>query len=129
MNLYGTVSVFELIPVPAESQLCARRPIAKKIGHDSQHRVGPLVAVIGATLGLLLCRWDTAMGGVVVSLSFSPGSPGVILDPYCPALSGWLVAFGVIGFAGIIYTLGVKLLPIFPIEYDEALAAREGRRD
>ena len=92
-------------------------PMLIYLSPRANRRYGNLViAAVGTTIGLLLCRWDTSLGGVAVSMSYSPSNPGVVLDRYLPALSEWLVVLGVIGFAGIIYTLGIKLLPIFPAE-------------
>ena len=81
------------------------------------------VASIGTTIGLMLCRWDTTLSGVAVSVSYVPSSPDVVLDTYFPSLVEWQVAIGVVAFAGIVYTLGVKLLPIFPSEHGQSRVA------
>ncbi len=83
----------------------------------ANRRYGNLIAAaVGTTIGLLLCRWNTTLSGIAVSLSYSPSSPGVSLDTYFPSLVEWLIVIGVVAFAGIIYTLGIKLLPIFPAQ-------------
>ncbi len=81
-----------------------------------------VVAAFGTTVGLLLYRWNVTLSGVSVSLSYSPTSPGVILDPYFPSLVEWIVVLGVLAFIAIIYSLGIKFLPIFPSEHEQSQA-------
>jgi molybdopterin-containing oxidoreductase family membrane subunit len=77
----------------------------------------PAFLVIGAgfaVLGILVNRWNTTVGGLFVPLSYSPGTlyelpPG----NYFPSLPEWGIAVGIIGYALLMLTLGVKFLPLF----------------
>jgi molybdopterin-containing oxidoreductase family membrane subunit len=77
----------------------------------------PINLVIGsffAAIGILANRWNVTVSGLIVPLDFSPGvefqlDPGV----YTPSLVEWGVVLGVIGYALLFFTLGVRFLPIF----------------
>jgi molybdopterin-containing oxidoreductase family membrane subunit len=87
----------------------------------ANRRYGNLViASAGTTIGLLLYRWNTTLSGVAVSVSFSPSDPGVKLDSYFPSPIEWIVVLGVLAFTAMVYSLGVKFLPIFPSGRDQA---------
>ena len=118
-NLLSAETPFGIAITLGEILLGGIVPMLIYLSPTATKRLGNLViAAAGTTLGLILCRWNTTLGGAAVTLSYSPSSPGVVLDPYSPALTEWLVVFGVVALAGMIYTLGVKLLPIFPAEQD-----------
>ncbi len=77
----------------------------------------PLNLVLGAGLaafGVIVNRWNVTVSGLVVPLSYSPGT-AVQLEPgtYSPSVVEWGVVAGVIGYALLIFTLGVLLLPLF----------------
>lgn len=77
----------------------------------------PLNLVLGsglAALGIIINRWNITVSGLVVPLSYSPGT-AVQLEPgsYSPTIVEWGVVAGVIGYALLIFTLGVLLLPLF----------------
>jgi molybdopterin-containing oxidoreductase family membrane subunit len=77
----------------------------------------PLNLVLGsglAALGIVINRWNVTVSGLVVPLSYSPGT-AVQLEPgtYSPTIVEWGVVAGVIGYALLIFTLGVLLLPLF----------------
>jgi molybdopterin-containing oxidoreductase family membrane subunit len=77
----------------------------------------PLNLVLGAGLaafGIVVNRWNVTVSGLVVPLSYSPGT-AVQLEPgsYTPSVVEWGVVAGVIGYALLIFTLGVLLLPLF----------------
>lgn len=121
-NLLNSGTPYSLAITIGEFLVGGIIPMLIYLSPTANRRYGNLViAAAGTTIGLLLCRWDTTLGGAAVSVSYSPSSPGVILDPYFPALTEWLAVVGVIAFAGMIYTLGVKLLPIFPAKRDVEL--------
>jgi len=77
----------------------------------------PINLVIGsvfAAFGILANRWNVTVSGLIVPLDYSPGvefqlDPGV----YNPTLVEWGVVLGVIGYALLFFTLGVRFLPIF----------------
>jgi len=77
----------------------------------------PLNLVLGsglAALGIIINRWNITVSGLVVPLSYSPGT-AVQLEPgsYSPTIVEWGVVAGVLGYALLIFTLGVLLLPLF----------------
>jgi Ni/Fe-hydrogenase subunit HybB-like protein len=80
----------------------------------------PVYLVSGAFLavcGIILNRWNVTVSGLYVPLSYSPG---VLykLNPvnYTPALPEWGIAAGILGYAFLMITLGVKFLPLFKEE-------------
>jgi hypothetical protein len=82
--------------------------------------IKPANLVMGAFLavcGLVLNRWDVTVSGLYVPLSYSPGTL-YKLNPvnYSPALAEWGIAAGIIGYALMMLTLGVKFLPLFKVE-------------
>jgi len=78
-----------------------------------------------AALGVALNRWNVTVSGLVVPLSYSPGTqyqpPAGV---YWPSLAEWGIAAGVIGYALLVFTLGVRFLPLFP---RGAMNDRQGR--
>ena len=69
-----------------------------------------------AALGVAINRWNVTVSGLVVPLSYSPGTlyrPPVGL--YWPSLAEWGIGVGVIGYALLVFTLGVRFLPLFPV--------------
>lgn len=78
----------------------------------------PINLVLGgglAALGVVINRWNITVSGLVVPLNYSPGT-AVQLEAgsYAPSLVEWGVVLGVIGYALLAFTLGVRLLPLFP---------------
>jgi len=67
-----------------------------------------------AVLGIVFNRWNTTVTGLFVPLSYSPGtlyqSP---VGTYSPNLVEWGIAIGIIGYALLMITLGVRFLPLF----------------
>jgi Ni/Fe-hydrogenase subunit HybB-like protein len=113
-NLLNSQTPYTLALTLGEFVIGGVIPALIYLNPRTNHRWGNLViAAVCTTIGLLLCRWDATLGGVGVSVSYSPSNPSVWLDPYFPAVTEWMVVIGVVAFAGIIYSLGVKLLPIF----------------
>ncbi len=66
-----------------------------------------------ATMGLLVNRWDTTLSGLVASVNYTPGTPEVVFNRYFPSYVEWLIALGIVAFALLAYSLGVRILPIF----------------
>ncbi|HET7009537.1 MAG TPA: NrfD/PsrC family molybdoenzyme membrane anchor subunit [Anaerolineales bacterium] len=67
-----------------------------------------------ATAGIVIHRWNVTVSGLVVPLAYSPGSAAATLpQPYTPSLAEWGIALGVVGYALLMFTLGVKFLPLF----------------
>jgi len=67
-----------------------------------------------AVIGIIFNRWNTTVTGLYVPLSYSPGtlhqSP---IGVYTPNLVEWGIAVGIIGYALLMITLGVRFLPLF----------------
>jgi len=68
-----------------------------------------------AALGVAINRWNVTVSGLVVPLSYSPGT---MYQPpagvYWPSLAEWGIAVGVLGYALLVFTLGARVLPLFP---------------
>jgi Ni/Fe-hydrogenase subunit HybB-like protein len=77
----------------------------------------PLALVIGsglAALGIVINRWNVTVSGLVVPLSYSPGTALQLeAGSYAPSLVEWGVALGIIGYVLVTFTLGVRALPLF----------------
>jgi Ni/Fe-hydrogenase subunit HybB-like protein len=82
-----------------------------------------VIAGLSTTIGLLLCRWDVTLSGLVASLSYSPSNPTVQFFAYTPTWVEWAGVAGVLAYGGLAYTLAVRFLPIF--EMEEASTAGE----
>ena len=67
-----------------------------------------------AMIGILANRWNVTVSGLTVPLSYSPGTL-YQLPPssYSPSLVEWGVAIGIVGYALMLFTLGVRFLPLF----------------
>jgi len=68
-----------------------------------------------AALGVAINRWNVTVSGLVVPLSYSPGTqyqPPV--GVYWPSLAEWGIGLGVIGYALLVFSLGARFLPLFP---------------
>ena len=77
----------------------------------------PGYLVIGAffaVVGVIINRWNVTVSGLTVPLSYSPGTL-YQLPPssYSPSLVEWGVAIGIVGYALMLFTLGVRFLPLF----------------
>jgi Ni/Fe-hydrogenase subunit HybB-like protein len=85
--------------------------ISKRFNRNPANLVlGAILAVIG----IIVNRWNVTVSGLVVPLSYSPGTlyqsePG----RYFPNLPEWGVAIGIIGYGLLMLTLGVRFLPLF----------------
>jgi molybdopterin-containing oxidoreductase family membrane subunit len=83
----------------------------------TRFRRRPLALFIGAilaTAGILIHRWNVTVSGLVVPQAYSPGTLlSTLPQPYVPSLAEWGVAVGVVGYALLMFTLGVRFLPLF----------------
>ncbi len=76
----------------------------------------PVYLVVGALcamIGIVANRWNVTVSGLTVPLSYSPGvlyqaAPG----SYSPSLTEWGIAIGVMGYALLMLTLGLRFLPL-----------------
>jgi molybdopterin-containing oxidoreductase family membrane subunit len=77
----------------------------------------PLFLVLGtfaAMIGIVVNRWNVTVSGLTVPLSYSPGVGfQAAAGSYWPSLAEWGIAVGVIGYALLMLTLGLRFLPLF----------------
>lgn len=79
-----------------------------------------VVAGLLAMVGIVVNRWNVTLSGLVVPMDWSPGAAELFpVREYVPALSEWGVAIGVLGYALIMLTLGLKFLPLFPKSHEK----------
>ena len=75
------------------------------------------VLIFGLTMipmGVVVNRWNTTLSGLVVPPEWSPGVIGnVVAARYFPSVVEVMVAVGIVAYAWLGYTLGVKFLPVF----------------
>ena len=65
-------------------------------------------------VGIVIQRWNVTVSGLFVPVNYSPGTLYQLpAGSYWPGLSEWGVALGIIGYALLMLTLGVSLLPLF----------------
>lgn len=87
---------------------------------SSRYNRNPLLLVLGAVsaaAGIVLNRWNVTVSGLVVPLSYSPGTEYILpAMSYTPSLPEWGIAVGVIGYIFLLATLGVRFLPLFEHE-------------
>lgn len=86
--------------------------------NDWMVMLGSVLAIVG----VVMLRWNTTISGLVVPIDWSPGT--AYLFPrlgYTPNLIELGAFFGIISYALLGLTLGVRFLPIYPSE--EELAA------
>jgi molybdopterin-containing oxidoreductase family membrane subunit len=77
----------------------------------------PANLVLGAfcaAIGIFFNRWDVTVSGLFVPLDYSPG---VLYRPeagaYWPSNFEWGIAAGILGYALMMLTLGIRYLPLF----------------
>jgi molybdopterin-containing oxidoreductase family membrane subunit len=77
----------------------------------------PIYLVVGAVLavsGIIINRWNVTVSGLTVPLSYSPGA---LYRPeaaaYFPSLAEWGIIAGIVGYALLMLTLGLRFLPLF----------------
>jgi len=76
-----------------------------------------LAALLGI-VGIITNRWNVTLSGLIVPMDWSPGAADLFpVQKYVPALTEWGVALGVLGYALMMFTLGLRYLPLFPKEH------------
>ncbi len=74
-----------------------------------------IIAAFMIIAGLVINRWNMTLSGFVIPLDWSPGVRDVFpVNYYEPALVEWGVAIGIVAYSWLAYTLGVRLLNIYP---------------
>jgi len=76
-----------------------------------------MVALALIIVGVVVNRWNVTLSGLVAPPHWSPGVLGqVIAVAYFPSWAEVAVAVGIVGYALLAFTLGVRYLPLFPEE-------------
>ena len=84
----------------------------------------PATVVLGAlfaVFGIIINRWNVTVSGLFVPLSYSPGTLYQV-EPgrYFPSVIEWGIAAGIIGYAMLMLTIGVRYLPLFEERQEHA---------
>jgi molybdopterin-containing oxidoreductase family membrane subunit len=76
-----------------------------------------IVAALLALSGIIVNRWNVTLSGLIVPLDWSPGVAEVFgVNSYQPSLAEWGVSLGVLAYGILMFTLGLRFLPLFPQE-------------
>jgi molybdopterin-containing oxidoreductase family membrane subunit len=74
-----------------------------------------MLALGSIVVGVVINRWNVTLSGLVAPPSWSPGVLGnVIAASYSPSLIEVLVALGIVSYALLGFTLGVRYLELYP---------------
>jgi Ni/Fe-hydrogenase subunit HybB-like protein len=74
-----------------------------------------MLALGSIVIGVVINRWNVTLSGLVAPPSWSPGVLGnVIAASYSPSLIELLVALGIVSYALLGFTLGVRYLELYP---------------
>ena len=78
-----------------------------------------IAAAALATLGVITNRWNVTLSGLILPLDWTPGAAALFpANAYFPSTVEWGVAIGVLGYALLMFTLGLRFLPLFPAHDD-----------
>jgi molybdopterin-containing oxidoreductase family membrane subunit len=74
-----------------------------------------MAALSSIVIGVVINRWNVTLSGLVAPPAWSPGVLGnVIAVSYSPSIIELLVALGIVSYALLGFTLGVRYLEIYP---------------
>lgn len=74
-----------------------------------------MLALASVVMGVTINRWNVTLSGLVAPPQWSPGVLGnLIVVSYIPSWTEIAVAIGIIGYALLGFSLGVRYLPIYP---------------
>ena len=80
-----------------------------------------MLATVLVVVGVLVNRWNVTLSGLIVPLDWSPGAAELFpINSYFPGPYEWGVAIGVLGYALLMFTLGLRYLPMFPDPHHDA---------
>lgn len=75
-------------------------------------------AALLAMAGIIANRWNVTLSGLIAPMDWSPGVAELFpVQKYTPSAPEWGVSFGVVGYALLMFTLGLRFLPMFPKEH------------
>ncbi len=74
-----------------------------------------ILALVFVVAGLVVNRWNVTLSGLTAPPQWSPGVLGnVVAATYMPSVVEMMVSLGILAFALLGLTLGVKYLPLYP---------------
>ncbi|MBK9747723.1 MAG: polysulfide reductase NrfD [Chloroflexi bacterium] len=86
-----------------------------------QRDIWIIAAAALATLGTVVNRWNVTLSGLILPLDWTPGSAELFAaHGYFPSPVEWGVAVGVLGYALLMFSLGLRFLPLLPSESGHA---------
>ena len=81
-----------------------------------------MMALALIVVGVTVNRWNVTLSGLIAPPRWSPGILGsVISASYLPTWNEIIVSIGIIAYALLAFSFGIKYLPIFPKDSDSAL--------
>jgi len=76
-----------------------------------------MVALALVVVGVTVNRWNVTLSGLIAPPQWSPGVLGNVLTAsYLPTWNEIIVSMGIIAYALLAFSFGIKYLPIFPKE-------------
>jgi molybdopterin-containing oxidoreductase family membrane subunit len=99
-----------------EIVLCGLVPAAILLSRPMRRQHGIfMIGLALVVLGVIVNRWNVTLSGLIVPPQWSPGVLGnVVAASYVPSWIEVAVSLGVLGYALLGFTLGVRLLPLYP---------------
>jgi len=80
-----------------------------------------ILALGSIIVGVTMNRWNVTLSGLVAPPQWSPGVLGSVLAAsYLPTWNEIVVSLGIIAYALLAFSFGVKYLPIFPQNEESA---------
>lgn len=74
-----------------------------------------MMALAMIVVGVTVNRWNVTLSGLIAPPQWSPGVLGYVLSAsYLPTWNEIIVSIGIIAYALLAFSFGVKYLPIFP---------------
>jgi Ni/Fe-hydrogenase subunit HybB-like protein len=72
-------------------------------------------------MGVTVNRWNVTLSGLIAPPQWSPGVIGnLLVASYLPTWNEIIVSVGIIAYALLAFSFGVRYLPIFPKEEEAA---------
>jgi molybdopterin-containing oxidoreductase family membrane subunit len=79
-----------------------------------------VAAMLLAIIGIIVNRWNVTLSGLIVPLDWSPVVADLFpINTYQPSVVEWGVGIGVMAYALLMFTLGLRFLPLFPNHKNE----------
>jgi molybdopterin-containing oxidoreductase family membrane subunit len=82
---------------------------------NKKTRMMPAVRMLALAMivaGVVTYRWDTNLVGLLVMVSYLPGSLEVSYTSYRPALIEWMAGMGIIAYGLMLFSVGVRYLRV-----------------